>query len=367
MISMRMHTRSALILLTLVMSGAALVAAAQAPVTAAPAPQAPIPPPTVIPQPPAPDEKGEVPALTELDTAESNKPRPGTFQREDTLKMMVWGYPELTHTAMVQQDGNITFPLVGEVPAAGRTAAEIRTDIERRFTDGLGDEPMRLHREDTVSLAVWGQPDLSYTAMVQMDGRVTFPLIGSVMAEGRTIDQVRVDVTTALSRFFRAPRVSLLPEKVTRSTIPNPRVSILPEKLRERYVSVIGEVARPGIYPILGSMRVLEALAVSQYRETGQLNSVVIIRDYKGHPQYTSLRLRDFINRKADDQNIFLESEDIIIVPKTFIAKVNTFVNNWFVGTRGIFDWWIALVQARYVNEYGKAVERLNNSIFLIN
>jgi polysaccharide biosynthesis/export protein len=364
---MRMHTRSAVLVVTLVMGSAVLIAAAQGPVPPVAPAQAPMPPPTTIPDPPAPGEQGEVPVLTEIDTAEANKPRPGTFQRDDMLKMMVWGHADLTHTARVQEDGNITFPLVGEVPAAGRTAAEIRADVERRFTEGLDNEPMRLHREDIVSLTVWGQPDLNYTATVQMDGRVTLPLIGSVMAEGRTLDEVRTDVTTALSRFFRAPRVSLLPQKVTRSTIANPRVSILPEKLRERYVSVIGEVARPGIYPIAGSMRVLEALALSQYRETGQLNSVVVIRDYKGSPQYTSLRLRDFINRKAEDQNIFLESEDIVIVPKTFIAKVNTFVSNWFVGTRGVFDWWISLVQARYVNEYGKAVERLNDSIFQIN
>ena len=70
----------------------------------------------------------------------------------------------------------------------------------------------------------------------------------------------------------------------------------------------------------------------------------------------------DALSRMADGR-FRLETD----TAKTFIAKVNTFVNNWFVGTRGIFDWWISLVQARYVDEYGKAVERLNNSLFLIN
>jgi polysaccharide export outer membrane protein len=303
------------------------------------------------------------PALTELNLQDANQPSPTVFEREDIVKMLVWGYPELTHSATIQEDGTATFPLVGEVAAAGRTAAQIRDEIVRRFTTIADDQPRRIRREDTLTVSVWGQPDLTYTGEVQVDGRLTLPLIGTIQAEGRTLDEVKETIAAKMARYFRDPRVSVLPDRVVKDTVLNPRVSILPEKLRDRTVAVIGEVNRPGLYPIRGKLRVLEALAMAQYLESGQLNSVVLIRDYQGRPQYSALRLRDYINRKSDDQNVYLSSDDIVIVPKTFIAKVNTFVDQWFVGTRGIFDWWIALNYGQYVREYGEAVRLMNQSM----
>lgn len=307
-----------------------------------------------------------MPEVRELDVAKANQPRPVEFQRDDMIKLMVWGYPELTHIATVQEDGTVTFPIVGEVAAVGRTARELREEIAQRFREFLSDEPVRIQREDILAMTVWGHEDLTHIAEVQMDGMITLPLIGPVHAAGKTINELRNAITIRMGRYVQDPQVSILPERLSKRTIANPQVSILPEQLRSRQVAVVGEVNIPGLYPIRGKLRVMEALALSHYKDSAELNSVVIIRDYDGRPEYTVLKLKDFINRRAPDQNIYLQAGDIVIVPKTMIAKISDFIANFFTGTRGIFDWWIALQQARYADEFGKATERLNDTLFLL-
>jgi polysaccharide export outer membrane protein len=52
---------------------------------------------------------------------------------EDVLKISVWKDEHLTQETVVRPDGMITFPLIGEVPAAGRTVEDVRTDIAKRL------------------------------------------------------------------------------------------------------------------------------------------------------------------------------------------------------------------------------------------
>ena len=52
---------------------------------------------------------------------------------EDVLKVAVWKDEQLTQEMVVRPDGMITFPLIGEVVAAGRTAEDVRSDVTKRL------------------------------------------------------------------------------------------------------------------------------------------------------------------------------------------------------------------------------------------
>ena len=91
----------------------------------------------------------------------------------------------------------------------------------------------------------------------------------------------------------------------------------------------------------------------------------MVIRDRDGDtPEYRQLRLRDFINAELSDQNIYLQADDILIVPKTTIARVGTFVEQFFTRTKPVFDWWISMQYARFAEDLFNNNAILNDLIF---
>lgn len=310
-----------------------------------------------------PVESPRTPAITaeEIDLAQANVLQPMRLRHDDSVKLVVLGFPELTHVARVQGDGLATFPLVGNIRAAGRTIDEVRDEIRTRLRGSGHAERIRIEPDDQIRFAVWRQQELTHVATVQADGRVSFPLIGEMDAAGRTLEEIRNEAAERLSAHLRDPRVSILPERMRRMTIANPQISLLPEKVRESRVAVVGEVFVPGLYPIGGGLRVMDLLAQSRYKDQGELDNVVVIRNTigSGKPQYRLLKLGEFIAGRAPDQNLYLVADDIVFVPKSTIAEIGDFIDRFFTRTRPVFDWWTALQNARYAEDAAKVNQRL--------
>jgi polysaccharide export outer membrane protein len=286
------------------------------------------------------------------------------FDREDALRVVIWGHPELMTIAVVQVDGNITLPLVGSVPALGRTAEEIRVEIEGRFAQRIAGGPVRIHKDDVLKLSVWREPELTHSAVVQLDGTVVFPLIGEVRAEGRTIEEIRSEVRQRLTVHLHDPQVAILPEKLLRETIPNPQVSVLPEQVRPRRVAVFGDVYVPGLQPIRGRLRVLEAVSSAGQKESADLNNTVIIRVVgENRVQYRVVRLRDYIAARDAGQNIALRDGDIVVVPRSTIGRIDEFIDKFFTRTKPVYDWWIGLQYARFADEIARTTVDINRRI----
>jgi protein involved in polysaccharide export with SLBB domain len=290
----------------------------------------------------------------EFDLLAANEPIEVKLEFEDQIRFVVLGYPELTLIARVQRDGNVVLPIVGDVPAANRSLDDVRQEVTTLLVKASNTDRMRVESDDVLKFAVWRHPDLTHLAPVQTDGRISLPLVGEIDAEGKTLDEIRAETKLRLSQYIRDPEVFILLDHVRRSAISNPQVSILPEKLHDRRVAVAGEILIPGIYPLTGKVRALDILAQSQYKGEAALNSVLVIRNWAGKPQYRVLHLRDFLAGSAPQENVYLAADDIIFVPKTTIAKVDDFIDRFFVRTRGIFDWYSALQTARYARAAGE-------------
>lgn len=297
-----------------------------------------------------------------FDISLSNKPESVLLQKEDVIKLLVWGHPELSHNASVQKDGNITLPLIGEVRAEGRTIKSLQNDVKTLLMAKSKTELIRLQKDDILKLHVWRYPELTHQASIQIDGFITLPLIGQIKAFNRSIPDVTQEIRKKLKKFIKTPDVSLLPIKLQNSTVGSPIVSILPEKLKKRMVAVLGEVKIPGLKQMHGNMRVVDALAMSGYQDSSDLNSVIVIRNHnRERPLYASLKLDDYLEDGAIEQNIYLRADDIVIVPKTTIAKIGSFIDQFFTKTKPVFDWWVAANQARYAKDVGIATRRLND------
>ena len=163
---------------------------------------------------------------------------------------------------------------------------------------------------DVLSVSVWQEDKLSQDVVVRPDGMISFPLAGDVPAAGLTIPQFDQEITKRLEEYIRYPEVS---------------ISI--KKTGGRKIIVLGEVTWPSVYYVSGSRTVLEAIALANgFTKDAVLSSVILVRKENGKTKGRRLNLTRAIEKGDPTQNIALQEEDIIYVPKKFIANVNYFV-----------------------------------------
>jgi len=164
--------------------------------------------------------------------------------------------------------------------------------------------------EDVLHIAVWQEPDLDQEVIVRPDGRISFPLVGDIQAAGLTIPQLDELISEKLKQYVKFPEVS---------------ISI--QKLGGKKVIVLGEILSPGVYSVSGSKTLLEAIALAGgFTKDAVPSSTVLIRGGFANPQPQRLNLNQAL--KGDlRQNVALQSEDIIFIPKKFIADLNYFLN----------------------------------------
>jgi polysaccharide export outer membrane protein len=101
-----------------------------------------------------------------------------------------------------------------------------------------------LGKDDILRVTVFGHDDLAQTVVIQADGTIDFPMIGRIPAQGLSPRALEQRLAEALRTFVRSPQVS-----------------VTVQEYRSKTVFVVGEVARPGTYPLSGNMSVMEALA----------------------------------------------------------------------------------------------------------
>ncbi|HEC69725.1 MAG TPA: hypothetical protein ENI31_05550 [Candidatus Omnitrophica bacterium] len=163
---------------------------------------------------------------------------------------------------------------------------------------------------DILSISVWENPDLTQDVIVRPDGKISFPLIDEVQAAGLTISELDRRITNKLKEYIRFPDVS---------------ISL--KKMGGRKVIILGQVRSPGVYSLSGSCTLLEAIALAGgFTNDAVTSSVIVIKGGLANPKAERINLARAIRKPQSKQNIVLESEDIIFVPKKFIANLNYFL-----------------------------------------
>jgi polysaccharide export outer membrane protein len=163
--------------------------------------------------------------------------------------------------------------------------------------------------EDVLGISVWQNPDLTQEVVVRPDGRISFPLVGDIDAQGLTLVQMDTILTERLKEFLRMPEVS---------------ISL--KKLGGKKILILGEVRSPGVYSLQGKS-VLEAIGLAGgFTNHAVASSVVVISGGFDRPQAQRINLNLALKRGDVKQNIALQTEDIVFVPKKFIADLNYFL-----------------------------------------
>jgi polysaccharide biosynthesis/export protein len=160
---------------------------------------------------------------------------------------------------------------------------------------------------DKLFIRVWENEDLTQEAIVRPDGKISFPLIDEVKAQGLTISELDKEMTDKLKEFIRFPDVSISLMEIGGSKI-----------------IVLGEVQEPGVYNVSGNKTILEAIAMAQgFTADSIASSVVLVEGGLANPRGRRLDLNRALHNPQSRENVVLKSNDIVFVPKKFIADVN--------------------------------------------
>jgi polysaccharide export outer membrane protein len=116
--------------------------------------------------------------------------------------------------------------------------------------------------EDVLEVFVWKEPDLSTSAAVRPDGRITLPLVGELVAAGKTPQELQQEITAGLSEYVELPVVT-----------------VMVKSINSAQVSVLGEVRRPGRFRIAQRATVLDAIALGGgFTEFAHPRDVTVLR-----------------------------------------------------------------------------------------
>jgi polysaccharide export outer membrane protein len=160
------------------------------------------------------------------------------------------------------------------------------------------DEDYIIGIEDVLAVSVWKDADSSVPqVVVTPDGMIRLPLINEVKADGLTIRKLREDLTEKYSHFLT-----------------DPTVAVIPIKMESKKVHIVGQVGKPGSYALGAPMTVLELIArAGGLTEMAKQKSITIVRKKDG--KSLPFNYKDVINGKNLQQNVILQSGDIVMVP----------------------------------------------------
>jgi protein involved in polysaccharide export with SLBB domain len=214
--------------------------------------------------------------------------------------------------------------MAGGISACGHIDAEPVTPGPRPtanfsnigYADWTEDEPSyRFYPGDEVEVTVPSAPELSKTATVQPDGRVSLPLAQPVMAADRTIAELQGAISQAYA-----------------GTLLRPQVQVSVKSTTPLKVFVGGEVKNPGVFDMAGDGDALRAIIqAGGFTNGAKRNQVVIIRrGPDGRAMMRTANLLQGLTSPGGADLVPLRRFDVVYVPRSGVAEAGLFMQQYF-------------------------------------
>lgn len=178
------------------------------------------------------------------------------------------------------------------------------------------DEPSyRLYPGDVLEVRLPSAPELTKAVTVQPDGRITMPLVGSVMVADRSPEQASAILSQAYA-----------------SQLINPDVEISVTTAQPLKVFIGGEVDKPGVYDMPGSIDALQGvITAGGFKATARRAQVIIIRrTADGRAMMRIANLAQGVYNPSGTDTVPLRRFDIVYVPRSGVAEVGLFMQQYF-------------------------------------
>jgi polysaccharide export outer membrane protein len=232
----------------------------------------------------------------------------------------------------IQPDGTITLPLLGQVRAARMTVDGLRQHLEELYqkyykVPAITVTPIAVNTrlQDLIASvdARQGVGGIILKLTVTPAGKIYMPGIGTVCAQGLTLEELRDEIDARYD-----------------ATIPGVDVTPVLEQRAPRYIYVLGEVGKPGQFTLTGPTTLMGAIAMAGGWTPGaNLRQVVVFRrgeDWRLMATMLDIKGALYGKRPAPADEIWLNDSDIVVVPKTPIQATDEFIHQYF--TRGLYS-----------------------------
>lgn len=175
-------------------------------------------------------------------------------------------------------------------------------------------QPYKMAAGDRYTVKFFYYPEYNVSGIVRPDGVMTVPLVGDLIVDGLSPAQVSDFIRTRYSEVLAAPDVSV----------------IITESASQRFF-IFGEVYIPGAYVLGGKMTLLDAIAqAGGVKVSGRKDNIILMRK-TDEGRYVAKRIDlDEKVRTGDTEITYLMATDVIFVPMSAIAKLDTFVDQFF-------------------------------------
>ncbi len=164
---------------------------------------------------------------------------------------------------------------------------------------GAPDSSYKIGPQDVLRIDVWKEAEISRAVPVRPDGKISLPLLNDVQAAGLTAMELANNITEGLKKFINSPQVT---------------VSVT--EINSRRIYATGEVSKPGAYPLLPNMTVLQAVtSAGGFTQFARTKNIYILRNEGGKQTKYPFNYNDVVKGKRPDENITLQPGDTIVVP----------------------------------------------------
>jgi len=183
--------------------------------------------------------------------------------------------------------------LVGNGSSTGNSgASKVNTQLPRQSGYIIGPG-------DVLNINVWREAEISQKLAVRPDGMITLPLIGDIPATGQTPEQLGDVVTQKL-----------------KSILTDPQVSVIVAEVHSKFYSVVGQVAKPGEYPLVHPTTVLDAISqAGGFHDFAKTGKMYVLRTENGHRTRVPFNYNAVVKGKRPTQDIEVTAGDVIVVP----------------------------------------------------
>ena len=152
---------------------------------------------------------------------------------------------------------------------------------------------------DVLMVSIWKDESLTQEVVVLPDGTISFPLIGLIKAEDKTIAELKTEIEKRINKY-----------------VPDPVLWISVRNMNSAYIYILGRVNNPGRFLLNSRVNVLQGLAIAGgLNPFADNNDIKIFRTEETGTKLIGFRYNDVIKGKNLEENITLKRGDVIIVP----------------------------------------------------
>lgn len=179
-------------------------------------------------------------------------------------------------------------------------AAPVDNTAQNPAAGKAHDNTFVIGNDDVLSINVWKEQEVSRSVPVRSDGKISLPLAGELQAAGLTPLKLEQNIAERLKNY-----------------ISEPEVTVIVQQVNSQKFNILGQVNRPGTYPLSNNPTVLDAIAIAGgFRDFAKQKSIYVLRQNEdGSTTRLPFNYKEVVKGQNPAQNVKLQARDTIVVP----------------------------------------------------